>query len=174
MNDLTPSEKIAALKAQSEAITAQIKALKAEDRKMRNDAVAIAQTLAPANQNILAAQKDYEEKGFFVDILIDEKTGLIVKWKLKNRRPKIKMVGGVVIKTAKLPQFTPRDLDVIISTLPEEFSVKDIRDALLKSNLGERKLQPGLGQILSGAFGKKVIDKVPGTDKGGTRYHRAK
>jgi hypothetical protein len=94
MNDLTPAERIAALKAQSEAITAQIKVLKAEDRKRRNDAVAIALTLTPANQNVLAAKKDYEEKGFFVDIVTDEKTGLIIKWKLRNRRPRKQGIGG--------------------------------------------------------------------------------
>jgi len=172
--DTNYRERIAALKEEQKRISEEIKKAKSEAKKQKVDVVAIAQTLTSVTQSVLDAKTAYEEKGLFVEIEIDEKTGLITKWKLKNRRPKIQMVGGVVIRTAKIPQFTPRDLDVIISTLPEEFSAKDIRDALVKNNLGERKLQPGLGQILSGAFGKKVIEKVPGTDKGGTRYRKVK
>ena len=120
------------------------------------------------------AQKAYEEKGFIVEIEIDEKTKLIRKWKLRNRRPKTQMVGGVLVKSAKIDQFTPNDLKEIISILPEVFSAKDIKKALIDSNLGERKLQPGLGKILSGEYNNRGIEKVPGTDKVGTRYRKVK
>ena len=173
MNDLTPSEKIAALKAQSEAITAQIKALKAEDRKMRNDAVAIAQTLAPANQNVFAAKKDYEEKGFFVDIVTDEKTGLIIKWKLKNRRPKKQGVGGNSSSQPSAKQLRFDEFKQILPSLANIFSSKDLKSALIGSNIGERKLQPAFGNILKGIFGPPGIEKVPGSDQGpGVRYRK--
>ena len=152
----------------------QKKAIKADEKKQRTDVVAIAQTLNPATQSVLDAQKAYEEKGFIVEIEIDEKTKLIRKWKLRNRRPKTQMVGGVLVKSAKIDQFTPNDLKEIISILPEVFSAKDIKKALIDSNLGERKLQPGLGKILSGEYNDRGIEKVPGTDKGGTRYRKVK
>ena len=170
--DTNYRERIAALKEEQKRISDEIKKARSESKKQKLDVVAIAQTLSLVTQSVLDAQKAYEEKGFFVEIEQDEKTGLITKWKLKNRRPKIQMVGGVLRSTAKIKKFDPDDLNIIMSTLPAEFGAKDIRDALVKSNLGERKLQPGLGQILSGTFGKKVIEKVPGTDKGGTRYRK--
>ena len=55
------------------------------------------------------------------------------------------------------------------------FSSKDIQNALLESGIGERKLQPALGKILSGEYGDRGIEKVPGTDKGpGVRYRKVK
>ena len=155
-------------------LKASKKALKEAAKKQKLDVVAIANTLASVTQSVLDAQKAYEEKGFIVEIEIDEKTKLIRKWKLRNRRPKTQMVGGVLVKSAKIDQFTPNDLKEIISILPEVFSAKDIKKALIDSNLGERKLQPGLGKILSGEYNDRGIEKVPGTDKGGTRYRKVK
>lgn len=155
-------------------LKASKKALKEAAKKQKLDVVAIANTLASVTQSVLDAQKAYEEKGFIVEIEIDEKTKLIRKWKLRNRRPKTQMVGGVLVKSAKIDQFTPNDLKEIISILPEVFSAKDIKKALIDSNLGERKLQPGLGKILSGEYNNRGIEKVPGTDKGGTRYRKVK
>lgn len=155
-------------------LKASKKALKEAAKKQKLDVVAIANTLASVTQSVLDAQKAYEEKGFIVEIEIDEKTKLITKWKLRNRRPKTQMVGGVLVKSAKIDQFTPNDLKEIISILPEVFSAKDIKKALIDSNLGERKLQPGLGKILSGEYNDRGIEKVPGTDKGGTRYRKVK
>jgi hypothetical protein len=173
MNELTPAEKIAALQAQSEALAAQIKALKAEDRKRKNDSVAIAQTLGPANQNVFAAKSAYEEKGFFVDIVTDEKTGLIIKWKLKNRRPKKQGGEGTSRSESSVKQLRFDDLKQILPSLPDVFGAKDISNALIQRNIGERKLQPAFGNILKGIFGPPGIEKVPGTDKGpGVRYRK--
>jgi hypothetical protein len=173
MNDLTPAERIAALKAQSEAITAQIKVLKAEDRKRRNDAVAIALTLTPANQNVLAAKKDYEEKGFFVDIVTDEKTGLIIKWKLRNRRPRKQGIGGTSSSQSSAKQLRFDEFKQILPSLANIFSSKDLKSALIESNIGERNLQPAFGKILKGTFGPPGIEKVPGSDQGpGVRYRK--
>ena len=155
-------------------LKASKKALKEAAKKQKLDVVAIANTLASVTQSVLDAQKAYEEKGFIVEIEIDEKTKLITKWKLRNRRLKTQMVGGVLVKSAKIDQFTPNDLKEIISILPEVFSAKDIKKALIDLNIGERKLQPGLGKILSGEYNDRGIEKVPGTDKGGTRYRKVK
>lgn len=155
-------------------LKASKKALKEAAKKQKLDVVAIANTLASVTQSVLDAQKAYEEKGFIVEIEIDEKTKLIRKWKLRNRRPKIQMAGGILRSTSKIPQFTPDDLAKIMSKLSDEFSAKDIKKALSDSNLGERKLQPGLGKILSEEYNKRGIEKVPGTDKGGTRYRKVK
>ena len=95
-------------------LKASKKALKEAAKKQKLDVVAIAQTLTLATQSVLDAQKAYEEKGFIVEIEIDEKTKLIRKWKLRNRRPKIQMVGGILRSTSKIPQFTPDDLKKII------------------------------------------------------------
>ena len=173
MNELTPAEKIAALQAQSEALAAQIKALKAEDRKRKNDSVAIAQTLAPANQNVFAAKTAYEEKGFFVDIVTDEKTGLIIKWKLRNRRPKKQGVGGASSNQSSAKQLRFDEFKQILPSLANIFSSKDIKIALIESNIGERNLQPAFGKILKGTFGPPGIEKVPGSDQGpGVRYRK--
>jgi hypothetical protein len=155
-------------------LKASKKALKEAAKKQKLDVVAIANTLASVTQSVLDAQKAYEEKGFIVEIEIDEKTKLIRKWKLRNRRPKTQMVGGVIVKSAKIDQFTPDDLAKIMSKLSDEFSAKDIKKALIDSNLGERKLQPGLGKMVTGEYSGCGIEKVLGTDKGGTRYRKVK
>jgi hypothetical protein len=155
-------------------LKASKKALKEAAKKKKLDVVAIAQALTSVTQSVLDAKTAYEEKGLFVEIETDEKTGLITKWKLRNRRPKTQMLGGVLTSTSKIPQFTPDDLAMIMSKLSDEFSAKDIKKALIDSNLGERKLQPGLGKILSGEYNDRGIEKVPGTDKGGTRYRKVK
>lgn len=173
--DTNYRERIAALKEEQKRISEEIKKAKSEAKKQKVDVVAIAQTLTSVTQSVLDAKTAYEEKGLFVEIEIAEKTGLITKWKLKNRRPKTQMVNGVLISTSKIPQFTPRDLEKIISTLPEEFSSKDIQNALVTCKLGDRKLQPGLGKMVSGEYSGTGIEKVPGTEKGpGVRYRKVK
>jgi hypothetical protein len=148
----------------------QQKLIKEEARKQRVDVVAIAQSLAPVNQSIFDAQKAYEEKGFFVDIETDEKTGLIRKWKLKNSRPKKQ---GAVRNKASVQQLRPDEFKQILSRLPDTFSAADIRNALIGSGIGDRKLQPAFGNILKGVFGDIGVVKVPGADKGpGVRYKK--
>ena len=168
LNDISEIDQLLA------KLKASKKALKEAAKKQKLDIVAIANTLTSVNQSVLDAQKAYEEKGFIVEIEIDDKTKLIRKWKLRNRRPKVQMVGGTLRSTSKIPQFTPDDLKKIMSKLPDEFSAKDIKKALIDSNLGEMKLQPGLGKMVTGEYSGCGIEKVLGTDKGGTRYRKVK
>ena len=122
MIDISDVKDISEIDSLLAKLKASKKALKEAAKKQKLDVVAIAQTLSLVTQSVLDAQKSYGEKGFLVEIEKDEKTGLITKWKLKNRRPNLKMVGGEFVKSAKIPQFTPDDLKKIISILPEVFS----------------------------------------------------
>ena len=153
----------------------QKKAIKADVRKQRTDVVAIAQTLTPATQSVLDAQKAYEEKGFIVEIETDEKTGLIRKWKLKSRRPKNQNIGGVIRSASAIKQMKPNEFQQILSRLPDTFGAKDIQKSLIESGIGDRKLQPAFGNILKGMYGDLGVEKVPGMDKGpGVRYRKVK
>jgi len=155
-------------------IKEQKKAIKADLRKQKTDVFAIAQTLNPATQSVFDAQKAYEEKGFFVEIETDAKTGLIRKWKLKNRRPKKQGVGGTRSE-ASVKQMKPDEFRQIISRLPDVFSSKDIVNALIGSGIGVRKLQPAFGNILKGMYGEYGVEKVPGVNQGpGVRYRKVK
>ena len=153
-------------------IKEQKKAIKSDIRKQRTDVVAIAQTLNPATQSVLDAQKAYEEKGFFVKIEIDEKTGLIRKWRLMNRRPKKQVTGGTRSE-AIVKQMKPDEFRQILSRLPDQFSSKDVLNALIGSGIGVRKLQPAFGMILKQTYGDFKVEKVPGVDKGpSVRYRK--
>jgi hypothetical protein len=146
--------------------------IKREARKQRTDVVAIAQTLSPATQSVLDAQKAYEEKGFFVKIEIDEKTKLIRKWRLMNRRPKKQGTGGTRSE-ASVKQMKPDEFRQILSRLPDQFSSKDVLNALIGSGIGVRKLQPAFGMILKQTYGDFKVEKVPGVDQGpGVRYRK--
>ena len=175
MMDPIYKDRIAALKADQKRISEEIKKARSEAKKQKIDVVAIAQTLTSVTQSVLDAKTAYEAKGLFVEIEKDEKTGLIKKWKLKNRRPKTQMVNGVLTSTSKIPQFKVDDLKSIMSKLNDVFSAKDIQDALKNSGMGERKLQPAFGNILKGLYGNQGVEKVPGMDKGpGVRYRKVK
>ena len=175
MMDPIYKDRIAALKADQKRISEEIKKARSEAKKQKIDVVAIAQTLTSVTQSVLDAKTAYEAKGLFVEIEKDEKTGLITKWKLKNRRPKNQMVDGVLTSTSKIPQFKVDDLKSIMSKLNDVFSAKDIQDVLKNSGMGERKLQPAFGNILKGLYGNQGVEKVPGMDKGpGVRYRKVK
>ena len=148
--------------------------IKREARKQRTDVVAIAQTLSPATQSVLDAQKAYEEKGFFVQIETDDKTGLIRRWKLMNRRPKKQGAIGTRSE-ASVKQMKPDEFRQILTRLPDQFSSKDVLNALIGSGIGVRKLQPAFGNIIKGMYGDLGVEKVPGMDKGpGVRYRKVK
>jgi len=175
MSELSYSDKIAALKAEQKRISEEIKKAKSEARQQRFDVVAIAQTLAPATQSILDAQKAYEEKGLIVEIKTDEKTGLIRVWKLKKRRRNNQAIGSPIKSASTIKQINPNEFQQILSRLPEVFGAKDIVNALIESGIGDRKLQPALGNILKGMFGDYGVEKVPGMDKGpSVRYRKLK
>ena len=155
-------------------LKASKKALKEAAKKQKVDVAAIAQSLNPATQSVLDAQKAYEEKGFFVKIEIDDKTQLIRKWRLMNRRPKKQGTGGSRSE-ASVKQMKPDEFRQILSRLPDQFSSKDVLNALIGSGIGVRKLQPAFGNIIKGMYGDLGVEKVPGMDKGpGVRYRKVK
>lgn len=175
MDSVSEIKDLGLLEALLKQIKAQKNVIKAEARKQRTDVVAIAQTLTQATQSVLDAQKAYEEKGFFVQIETDDKTGLIRKWKLMNRRPKKQNIGGGIRSESAVKQMKPDEFIQIISRLPDEFSSKDVLTALIGSGIGVRKLQPAFGNILRGMYGNHNVEKVPGVDKGpGVRYRKVK
>jgi hypothetical protein len=145
--------------------------LKSPKINRKEQAIKLAKDLEPFTESILSAQKAYIEKGFEVVIETNSETGLITKWKLKNKYPKrSKTVGG--IRNVGTPKtMTVNEFNSIVKNLGDgEFSSKDINEVLKKTVGGERKLQPTLGNILKGAHGISPIEKVPGTDKAGTLY----
>jgi hypothetical protein len=175
MESVSDIKDLGLLEALLKQIKDQKKVIKAEVRKQRIDVAAIAQTLTPATQSVLDAQKAYEEKGFYVEIETDEKTGLIRKWKLKNRRPKKQTFGGAIRSESTIKQMKPNEFQQIISGLPDTFGAGEIRNALIGSGIGDRKLQPTFGNILKGMYGDLGVEKVPGVDKGpGVRYRKVK
>jgi hypothetical protein len=175
MINISEIKTIEELKRIQDEVRLTIRNIKQEARKQRTDVVAIAQTLTPATQSVLDAQKAYEEKGFIVEIETDEKTGLIRKWKLKSRRPKNQNIGGVVRSASAIKQMKPNEFQQILSRLPDTFGAKDIQKSLIESGIGDRKLQPAFGNILKGMYGDLGVEKVPGVDKGpGVRYRKVK
>ena len=175
MDNVAEIKDLGLLETLLKQIKEQKKAIKADVRKQKTDVFAIAQTLTPATQSVFDAQKAYEEKGFFVEIETDEKTGLIRKWKLKNRRPKKQGVLGGGRSAAAVPQMKPKEFEQIVSRLPDVFSSKDVLNALIGSGIGLRKLQPAFGNILKGVYGEYGVEKVPGVDQGpGVRYRKVK
>ena len=174
MDNVSEIKDLSLLETLLKQIKEQKKAIKADVRKQRIDVVAIAQTLNPATQSVLDAQKAYEEKGFFVQIETDDKTGLIRRWKLMNRRPKKQGAIGTRSE-ASVKQMKPDEFRQILTRLPDQFSSKDVLNALIGSGIGVRKLQPAFGNIIKGMYGDLGVEKVPGMDKGpGVRYRKVK
>jgi hypothetical protein len=173
MINISEIKTIEELKRIQDEVRETIRNIKQEARKQRTDVAAIAQTLTPATQSVFDAQKAYEEKGFIVKIEIDEKTGLIRKWKLMNRRPKKQNIGGGIRSEASVKQMKPDEFRQILTRLPDQFSSKDVLNALIGSGIGVRKLQPAFGMILKQTYGDFKVEKVPGVDKGpSVRYRK--
>jgi hypothetical protein len=132
------------------------------------ESIDLAKQLDEATQSIINACKLYREKGFDVEMRICRDTGLISKWNLKSKylmRP-----GVVSIKTMHYEEFR-----TVLNRLSDVFSSKDINNAFLESNIGPRKLQPTLGSIIKGMFGKPLIEMVNQEARGpGVRYRKVK
>ena len=132
----------------------------------KEQVIALAKQLEAANKSIIDAQNLYEEKGFRVELTICAETGMILKWNLKSKFPMRPRV--IPIKMMHYEEFR-----TIINRLSDVFSSKDINNALLESNIGPRRLQPTLGYIIKGMFGKPLIEKIPGINVGpGVRYRK--
>ena len=130
--------------------------------------IALAKQLKEATQSIINAHKLYQEKGFDVEIRICPDTGLLSKWSLRSKYP-------MRLKVAAEQSMTRQEFYNILNRLDDVFSNRDIHKALLESNIGPRKLQPTLGFIIKGMFGKPQIEMVNKGIRGpGVRYRKVK
>jgi hypothetical protein len=151
--------------------------LKKNKTTRKDQAVKLANELSSFTENILAAQKAYLEKGFEVTIETSQETGLVTKWKLKNKYPKRnRVVGGDINNVQSDPPLKVEEFNRIVNLLPDvEFGSKNIQEALEKGGIGKRKLQPTLGNILNGMFGKSLVERVNKDSRGpGVRYRKVK
>jgi hypothetical protein len=124
----------------------------------------LAEELQEFTNTIHAAKDAYVSKGFNVEIKTN-KNGLVTKWSLKRSNT----IGAV--KTMSVDEFQK----ILVRLGDKEFSSKDIKNALIGSGIGDRKLQPTLGLILKGMHGNIGVQKVDGVDKGpGVRYIKVK
>ena len=171
IKDINDPNLIEAFLRQLKAQKAKLKAIKPNKVEKAKEA---AVKLSSHTDSIYAAQKAYEELGFAVELETSSETGLVTKWKLKNKYPKRIVVGGAGVNNSVPADKTMsvKEFDSIVNILGDgELSSKDIQDALKKSGIGARKLQPTLGNILRGMHGDMGVQKVAGTDKGpGVRY----
>ena len=143
----------------------------------KDHAVKLANELSAVTETVFAAQKAYAEKGFEVIIETSSETGLITKWKLKNKYPqRVRAGGGGVNNVASLKTMSVQEFNSIVNLLGDgELSSKDIQDALTKGGIGARKLQPTLGLILKGMHGEPLIEKANEDTRGpGVRYRKVK
>ena len=158
-------------------LKAKQKALKSLRPNRDEKAKAAAKELELYSMNVRAAMEAYREKGFDVNIEVGD-NGLIKKWSLKGKYPKRNLNGGGGAEVKSGPDIKTlryEEFDTILGRLGDaEFGSKDIQSALIGSGIGARKLQPTLGNILKGMNGPSPIEKVPGTDKAGTRYRKVK
>ena len=137
----------------------------------------IAKELEPLAEIFKNAQILYAKKGFTVELRFDSETGLISKWILKNRFPKrIKDEGNCLNNVAWVKTMSVQEFNSIVNHLGDgEISSNDIKNALIGSGIGVRKLQPTLGNILKGMSGKPLIEMVnQGTRGRGVRYRKVK
>ena len=98
-------------------------------------------------------------------------------WKLKNKYPqRVRAGGGGVNNVATVKTMSVQEFNSIVNILGDgELSSKDIQNALNKSGIGARKLQPTLGLIIKGIFGKSPIEKLKYETRGpGVRYRKVK
>ena len=141
------------------------------------ETIGIAKELEHLAEIFKNAQRLYAEKGFTVELRFDSSTGLISKWILKNRFPKrFKDEGNGLNNVAAVKTMLVKEFNSIVNSLGDgEFSSKDIQNALNKSGIGARKLQPTLGLIIKGIFGKSPIEKLNYETRGpGVRYRKVK
>ena len=155
----------------------ELKGIQGDKSNRKEHALKLANELSSFTENILAAQKAYFEKGFEVTIETSKETGLVIKWKLKNKYPKRnRVVGGDIINVQSDPPLKVQEFNSIVNLLPDvEFGSKEIQEALEKGEIGKRKLQPTLGNILNGMFGKSLVERVNKDSRGpGVRYRKVK
>ena len=174
IKDISDPNVIEAFLRQLKAQKAKLKAIKPNKVEKAKDA---AVKLSSHTDSIYAAQKAYEELGFAVELETSSETGLVTKWKLKNKYPKRIVVGGGGVNNSVPADKTMsvQEFNSILNRLDDVFSSKDIHNELIKSNIGPRRLQPMLGLIIKGMHGESPIELVPGIYRGpGVRYRKVK
>lgn len=173
MENISNITDAAQLQFMIKALKDQYKSVTKVKINRKDQAVKLANELSSVTETVFAAQRAYAEKGFEVIIETSSETGLITKWKLKNKYPqRVRAAGGGVNNVAPVKTMSVQEFNSIVNRLGDgELSSKDIMNALIGSGIGARKLQPTLGLILRGMHGEPAIKKVAGTDKGpGVRY----
>jgi hypothetical protein len=96
---------------------------------------------------------------------------------LRNKFPKgIKVDSGRLKKVVPVQMMSVQEFNSIVDRLGDrDFSSKDIMNALIGSGIGNRKLQPTLGNILKGLYGEPIIEKANEYTRGpGVRYRKVK
>ena len=175
IKDISDPNLIEAFLRQLKAQKAKLKAIKPNKVEKAKEA---AVKLSAFTDGIYAAQKAYEDLGFAVELETSSETGLITKWKLKNKYPKRIVVGGGVgnSRVQNDKTMSVQEFNSIVNLLGDgELSSKDIQDALTKGGIGARKLQPTLGLILKGMYGEPLIEKANEDTRGpGVRYRKVK
>lgn len=177
---MTPDELTKALEKLRKEITEINDPIFPKPKRVGNrikKSIALAKKLEEATQSIINAHKLYQEQGFIVELRFDSSTGLISKWILKNRFPKrIKDEGNGLNIVAAVKTMSAQEFNSIVNNLGDgEISSNDIKNALIGSGIGVRKLQPTLGYILKGMYGKPLIEMVnQGTRGPGVRYRKVK
>ena len=174
IKDINDPNLIEAFLRQLKAQKAKLKAIKPNKVEKAKEA---AVKLSAFTDSIYAAQKAYEELGFAVELETSLETGLVTKWKLKNKYPKRIVAGGGVNSSVPAEKtMSVQEFNSIINRLGDgELSSKDIQDALKTSGIGARKLQPTLGNILKGLYGEPLIEKANEDTRGpGVRYRKVK
>lgn len=80
-----------------------------------------------------------------------------------------------LINQSDVKLMTYQEFKSILHQLPNDyFGSNDIHNALIKSGVGPRRLQPTLGRIVKG-FADPVIEKISGVNTGpGVRYRKVK
>ena len=174
IKDINDPNLIEAFLRQLKAQKAKLKAIKPNKVEKAKEA---AVKLSSHTDSIYAAQKAYEELGFAVELETSSETGLVTKWKLKNKYPKRIVVGGNAVNNIQADKpLSVQEFNSIVNLLGDgPLSSKDIQDALKKSGIGARKLQPTLGNILKGMYGAPLIEKANEDTRGpGVRYRKVK
>jgi hypothetical protein len=141
------------------------KTIRKEKKEKKSKSSELAAQLKEFTDSVLKARDAYIEKGINCKVDVD-KNGLIRKWNVKRS-------GNGSGTSSK--QINIDELKSILKELPEVFSSKDIIRALEKSGIGERKLQPFLGNHIKSNNSPRILKEGGPLDKGpAVRYRLAK
>ena len=140
--------------------------LRKAEEALLNDPVERAKSLADANKMIEAGIKEYEAKGYKVNIVFDE-NNLFEKLVFKFGTSRKSGTRGPRKKAGDVGYVSPMTRDQFVEIYPNlgsTFKKQDIVDALVKK-FGNGKHtdfnpQPGLGNILDNGYEGIKIEKV--------------